>query len=74
MVVPGQRGRKSSYFLSRRMGFGGPEAKVVPEGEGRTVDILTGQSPVHSLLWRESRSPECHRRGDRRGRYQEFTS
>jgi len=38
------------------------------------VDILTGQSPVHSLFWREGRSPECHRSGGRCGGHQEFTS
>jgi hypothetical protein len=46
----------------------------MPEGEGRLVDILTGQSPVHALLWREGRSPECHWCGGRYGGYQEFTS
>jgi hypothetical protein len=59
---------------SRRMGFGGLEAKVMPKGEGWLVDILTGQSPVHALLGREGRSPECHGCGGRYGGYQEFTS
>jgi hypothetical protein len=59
---------------SRRVGFNSVQAKVVPEGERRLVDILTGQSPVHALLWREGRSPECHGCGGRYGGHQEFTS
>jgi len=58
----------------RRMGFDSFQAKVMPEGERRLVDILTGQSSVHSLLWREGRPPECHACGGRYGGYQEFTS